>query len=239
MPPLEARRVVVTGRGAISALGPDATAFCEALRAGRSAIAPARGFAAADLVPNRVAEVHEPAIDDPDRAGAFAEHAAREALADAGLSAPRGAGVCLGTTLGGMKLFEAAPAAPASALAHVPYYAPAMRLARALGCHGPVATTQLACASGTYAVALAAEWVRAGRAEVVLAGGTDLLCRFVVSGFNALRATAEQARPFDVERRGLVLGEGAAVVVVESAEHARRRGARALARLTGSGAAAD
>jgi 3-oxoacyl-(acyl-carrier-protein) synthase len=114
-----------------------------------------------------------------------------------------------------------------------------VRVARTFGCHGPVATTQLACASGTHAVALAAEWVRAGQADVVLAGGADLLCRFVVSGFNCLRATAEEARPFDVARRGLVLGEGAAIVVVESAEHARRRGARVLARLTGCGAAAD
>jgi 3-oxoacyl-[acyl-carrier-protein] synthase II len=112
-------------------------------------------------------------------------------------------------------------------------------VARTLGCRGPVATTQLACASSTHAVALAAEWVRTGQAEVVLAGGADLLCRFVVSGFNCLRATAEEARPFDVARRGLVLGEGAAVVVIESAEHARRRGARVLARIAGTGAAAD
>jgi 3-oxoacyl-[acyl-carrier-protein] synthase II len=112
-------------------------------------------------------------------------------------------------------------------------------VARTFACRGPVATPQLACASGTHAVALAAEWIRTGQADVVLAGGADLLCRFVLSGFNCLRATADEARPFDVARRGLVLGEGAAVVVVESAEHARRRGARVLARLTGSGAAAD
>jgi 3-oxoacyl-[acyl-carrier-protein] synthase II len=121
----------------------------------------------------------------------------------------------------------------------VPYWAPAVRLARSLGCRGPVATVQLACASGTQAIALAGEWIRSGRADVVLAGGTDLLCRFVVSGFNALRATAEAARPFDRARRGLVLGEGAAVVVVEEADHAVRRRAPARARLLGSGAAGD
>jgi 3-oxoacyl-[acyl-carrier-protein] synthase II len=102
-----------------------------------------------------------------------------------------------------------------------------------------VATPQLACASGTHAVALAASWVRAGRADVVLAGGTDLLCRFVVSGFNCLRATSDAARPFDRRRRGLVLGEGAAVVVVESEAHAAARGARVRARVAGVGAAAD
>src|SRR5947208_2507181 len=97
----------------------------------------------------------------------------------------------------------------------------------------------LSCASGTHEFALAAGWVRQGRADVVLAGGTDFLCRFVVAGFNCLRATAERARPFDVTRRGLVLGEGAAIVVVEEAGHAARRGARLLARLAGVGCAAD
>ena len=121
----------------------------------------------------------------------------------------------------------------------IPYHAPAVRLARTLGCRGPVATPQLACASGTHAIALAADWVRRGRADVVLAGGTDLLCRFVVAGFNCLRATAETARPFDVRRRGLVLGEGAAVVVVESADAAARRGAAVRARVLGVGGAGD
>jgi 3-oxoacyl-[acyl-carrier-protein] synthase II len=183
----------------------------------------------------------EPEFEGPDRAGAFVLRAAREALGDAGLDTlPGRTGVALGTTLGGMAIFEdwLAGGEPAG-IAQVPYYAPAVRLAGALGCRGPVATTQLACASGTHAVALAADWVRAGRADVVLAGGTDLLCRFVVAGFNCLRATAEAAHPFDRERRGLVLGEGAAVVVVEGAEHAARRGAPVRATLLGTGAAGD
>jgi 3-oxoacyl-[acyl-carrier-protein] synthase II len=144
-----------------------------------------------------------------------------------------------------MRLFEAwdaartAGATPPDGVERIPYWAPAVRLARAYGCRGPVATAQLACASGTHAVALAADWVAAGRADVVLAGGTDLLCRFVVAGFNALRATAPAARPFDRARQGLVLGEGAAIVVVESAAHAARRGGRVRARVLGSGAAAD
>jgi 3-oxoacyl-[acyl-carrier-protein] synthase II len=121
----------------------------------------------------------------------------------------------------------------------IPYYGPAVRVARALGVRGPVVTPQLACASSTHAVALAAEWVRAGRADVVLAGGTDLLSRFVVAGFNALHATADEARPFDRHRRGLVLGEGAAVVVVEAEAHALARGARIHVRILGTGAAAD
>lgn len=214
------------------------------LVAGRSACAPIRRFAADDLTPRIAAEVDEDG-PDPDRAGGFALRAASEACADAELELerldPRRVGVALGTTLGGMELFERWVAARTTApdVARIPYFAPAVRVARAIGCRGPVATPQLACASGTHAVALAVEWVRAGRADVVLAGGTDLLCRFVVAGFNCLKATADVARPFDADRRGLVLGEGAAVAVVEAAEHARQRGARVRARLLGTGAAGD
>ena len=241
MPPRDSRAVLITGRGAICALGSNASSFWEGLVAGRAAIAPVAGFAADDLRPNHVAEVRAAAIEEPDRAGAFAVHAAREALDDAELEPRRGTriGVALGTTLGGMRLFEGWAGGATAGLERVPYYAPAVRVARAFGCHGPVATPQLACASSTHAIALAAEWVRTGQADVVLAGGADLLCRFVVAGFNCLRATADEARPFDAARRGLVLGEGAAVVVVESEAHARRRGAVAQARITGAGAAAD
>ena len=233
---------MITGCGVVSPLGIGVPGFWESLVAGRSAVAPITGFPAGDLQPAHAAEVRSRDATEMDRAGAFALEAAAEALRDAGLDAlPGRTGVALGTTLGGMRLFERWDAGeiPDAGLAGVPYYGPAVRLARAHRCRGPVATAQLACASGTHALALAAAWVRTGRAEVVLAGGADLLCRFVVAGFNALKATAEVARPFDAGRRGLVLGEGAAVLVVEAAEHARRRGARVRARLAGVGAAAD
>ncbi|TMA70757.1 MAG: beta-ketoacyl-[acyl-carrier-protein] synthase family protein, partial [Deltaproteobacteria bacterium] len=236
------RAAVITGLGVVSPLGSGAPAFWDGLVAGRTAVAPITAFPAADLEPRNAAEVRDVPADDPDRAGTFALRAAGEALAHADLDGVgRGRmGVALGTTLGGMRLFERWMARePMPPPEHVPYYAPAVRLARTLGCRGPVATPQLACASGTHAIALAAGWVRQGRADVVLAGGTDFLCRFVVAGFNCLRATAERARPFDVTRRGLVLGEGAAIVVVEEAGHAARRGARLLARLAGVGCAAD
>jgi 3-oxoacyl-(acyl-carrier-protein) synthase len=244
------RSVVITGCGVVSPLGRGVAAFWDGLVAGRSAVAPIRAFDASDLTPSTAAAVDAPELDaDPDRAGAFAVAAAEEALRDAGLPAsspePTRVGVSLGTTGGGMRLFEAwdaavaAGGAPPVDVSPVPYYGPAVRLARWLGARGPVATPQLACASSTHAVALAAEWVATGRADVVLAGGADLLSRFVVAGFNALRATADRARPFDHRRRGLVLGEGAAVVIVESASHAARRGAAVRARILGAGAAAD
>ncbi len=232
----------------MSPLGGGLTAFWDGLIAGRSAVAPIRRFSADDLDPAAAAEVDD-TMADRDRVGAFAVRAASEALEAAALrretiDASR-LGVALGTTLGGMEIFEAwdaaaaAGVAPPPQLGRVPYFAAAARLAETVGARGPVMTTQLACASGTEAVALAADWVRAGRADVVLAGGSDLLCRFVVAGFNCLRATAEEARPFDRHRRGLVLGEGAAIVVVEEAGHAVRRGAPVRARILGAGAAAD
>jgi len=243
------RGVVITGYGLVSPLGLGVPAFWRGIVAGETALRRIRNFATDDLVPDVAAEVDIALGDDPDRAGAFAELAAVEALASAALgwpaTEPDATGVALGSTLGGMQLFERWDAAafahsPApEGLAAVPYYGPSVRLARALRCSGPVATPQLACASGTWAIALAAEWIRAGRAQMVVAGGTDLLCRFVVAGFNSLRATADVARPFDRDRRGLVLGEGAAVVVVEDAEHAARRGAPVRARILGAGAAAD
>jgi 3-oxoacyl-[acyl-carrier-protein] synthase II len=246
---LHTSAAVITGCGVVSPFGLGVAALWEALLAGRSAIAPIAGFPADDLVPNAAAEIRGVAADDPDRAGALALLAAHEALAAAGLDPgavdPTRFGVVLGTTCGGMRIFEAWDAAaaagtpPPTDVARVPYFAPAVRLAGALGLRGPVATTQLACASGTAAIALAAGWVERGRADVVLAGGTDILSRFLVAGFNCLRATAERARPFDRDRRGLVLGEGAALLVIEAAAHAARRGADVLAAVRGAGAAAD
>ena len=225
------------------------SAFWEGLTAGRTAIAPIRAFPAGDLHPGVVAEVPDAGDGDPDRTGMLALRAARQALQDAGLDPATvesgRLGVALGTTSGGLAIFERwdasvdAGTAPPEGLSSVPYWAPAVRVAHAVGAHGPVATTQLACASGTHAVALAADWVARGRADVVLAGGADALSRFLVAGFNCLRATADVARPFDRRRRGLVLGEGAAVLVIEAADHAARRGAVVQAAFLGSGAAAD
>ena len=244
-----ARFAVITGSGVVSPLGSTLADFFDGLVAGRSAIAPIRRFRADDLDPAAAAEIVDDEDGDTDRVGAFAVRAARRAL-DAAMLQPDGldparVGVVLGTTLGGMEIFEGWDRSltgedrPTAPLGRVPYFAAAARVAGVIGARGPVMTPQLACASGTAAVALAADWVRAGRADVVLAGGSDILCRFVVAGFNCLHATAPVARPFDRDRRGLVLGEGAAVVVVEDAKHAARRGARAWARVLGTGAAAD
>ncbi|HJQ82750.1 MAG TPA: beta-ketoacyl synthase N-terminal-like domain-containing protein, partial [Candidatus Binatia bacterium] len=143
-------------------------AFWDGLCAGRSALGPIARFPADDLDPRVAAEVRDVPEDDPDRAGAMllraADEARREARLDGAVDLGR-VGVVVGTTLGGMQIFErwVAGERPAD-LGRVPYYAPAARLARTVGCGGPVATPQLACASGTEAIALAADWIRRGRA---------------------------------------------------------------------------
>ncbi len=147
--------------------------------------------------------------------------------------------VVVGTALGGVEELERA-LGPGGTLRHAAgalYDAPAHALARRLGARGPVLTVSTACASGATALGLAADLLRAGEADRVVAGGVDILCRFVMRGFDALRSlTRERIRPFDRRRSGLLLGEGAALVLL--AREGAAAGAR-LGRLLGHASASD
>jgi 3-oxoacyl-[acyl-carrier-protein] synthase II len=254
------RRAFITGCGAISPLGCGVPAFWRGLLEGRSALAPIRSFDTTGLtntlaaeVPDFVPEQHLSAAEARrlDRVGQYALAAAREALRDARLDLARidrtRAGVIAATTLGSMALAEAylrsrrdgTPFAPRQLL-HVPYAATATRLARALEVCGPVVSPSIACASGTHAVGLALELIRCGHGDVFVVGGAESVCHFVVTGFNSLRATTATAvRPFDAQRDGLAIGEGAAILVVESAAHAEARGAPLQIEVAGSGLSSD
>jgi 3-oxoacyl-[acyl-carrier-protein] synthase II len=117
---------------------------------------------------------------------------------------------------------------------------PAEAVARHFGLSGPVQTVVNACSSGTEAVGIAAQWLRADRCDLVLAGGADELCRTTYNGFISLMITdTEPVRPFDRNRRGLNLGEGAGMLVLESEALAKRRPGRVRARLVGFGGACD
>jgi 3-oxoacyl-(acyl-carrier-protein) synthase len=147
--------------------------------------------------------------------------------------------VVVGTALGGVEELEIAvttdrgPRRAAAAL----YDSPADVLARRLGAGGPVITVSTACASGAGALAVAADLLRAGAADAVVAGGHDILCRFVMRGFDALRSlTRDRVRPFDRRRSGLLLGEAAALVLMTRDVDAPR--AR-LGRLLGEASASD
>jgi 3-oxoacyl-[acyl-carrier-protein] synthase II len=116
----------------------------------------------------------------------------------------------------------------------------AMVLEEAFGFQGPITIIANACASGANAIGHGAELIRSGHADLVLTGGYDALSELVFTGFDSLQALSPtQCRPFDAGRDGLALGEGAAVLILESEEHARRRGVPILARLAGYGAATD
>src|SRR5262249_35108273 len=228
--------VAITGAGVITAVGQDLDAFWAGLVTGVSGITEIEGFPVSDLRVTRGGEVKKPRRDIPAspsgdegrhrrsiqcRTSRFLIHAAREALETAALRdalpEPGRIGVVVGTALGGIDEASRALAAPGtlSGLAGSAYDGPTRNLARWLRARGPVLTVTTACASGATSLGLGADLLRAGQADVVLAGGADVLCRFVQRGFNVLRSlTRDAVRPFDRRRSGLLLGEGAGLAVL-------------------------
>jgi 3-oxoacyl-[acyl-carrier-protein] synthase II len=249
--------VAVTGAGVVTAIGQDLDSFWAALVTGVSGISEIEGFPVADLRVTRGGEVKKPLREVPPaarpedarrrlppcRTSRFLVHAAREALETAGLwgrlPEPERIGVVVGTALGGIDDAARALAGRGgiAALAGSLYDGPARNLARWLGARGPVLTVTTACASGATSLGLAADLLRAGQVDVVLAGGADVLCRFVQRGFSVLRSlTRDAVRPFDRRRSGLLLGEGAALMVLERAP---RPGRAPLGYLLGHASTAD
>jgi 3-oxoacyl-[acyl-carrier-protein] synthase II len=251
------RRVVVSGLGVVSPFGVGVKAFWMGLAGGASAIAPVtlidtEGFRSrvAALVPaDALAAL--PASRRRSRGDRMALAAAGEALADAGLPAAQRAGAALlvGAVGGGM--FEAEswyweearlgrPSPRVGALRAVLPRAHADLLAWRLGLHGPRETLVMACASGAAAVALGADLVRDGSVDAALVGGVDAFTRICFMGFNTLKLLdPEPCRPFDRNRRGMSLGEGAAFLVLEDAARCRDRGGRVYAEVAGAGLTTD
>lgn len=173
----------------------------------------------------------------------MAVSASREALSDASLSSVEWdtdrVAVVMGTSVGDASYSESARALDLGD----PWRSP-LSIASAVGASIGSCSVALnlsnACAGGGYAMTIGADLIRSGEADVVIAGGAEAYSRVTVAGFNTMGALAShEPRPFDKERTGVVLGEGAGVVVLESAAHALARGARAYARLSGSGISCD
>ena len=257
------RRVVVTGMGAVTAAGWGIGPFREALRSGDTAIGPFDRFDNASQRTHVAGQVpprsRQPAslkhrvgwnrLSNSDR---FALFAACEAAEEAGLEAPlagRRGGVFFGSSTAGLieteRYFEQLVHQPGSRpsrtwLASNLLCAPAETVARHLGVDGPVETVSSACASGGLAIEQALRAVRAGEVEIALAGGADCLSLTTYSGFNSLRAVdARACRPFRADRAGISLGEGGAVLILETLDHARSRGARPLAEVLGAASTCD
>ena len=255
------RRVVITGLGVVCALGGDVPALAAGLADGRCGIGPLTLFPyrgrcrSAAQVPEAVPAAlgalplaTARRLSRPDR---FALAATAEACRAAGLDAGlrRAAALAVGATTGGMfeteEVYRRRRAGEErrfrlSRMLGTPLSTAAAVVSQALGIYGAQATLSTACSSSAFAVALAADTIRRGEARVALALGTDGLCRLTYAGFDALQALdPDRCRPFDRDRRGLSLGEGAAALVLEDAEHARARGARARAAVLGHGTATD
>jgi len=261
--------VVVTGLGATTPLGGDVASTWAGLLEARSGVRRLDAEWAAEL-PVRIAA---PVAVEPtevldrveartlDRAQQFALVAAREAWADAGFSPEAGVdperlAVVVGTGIGGVLTLltqydalrergarRVSPHTVPMLMPNGPAATVGLALTARAGVHTPVS----ACASGAEAIALALDLLRAGRADVVVAGGTEAaIASLPIAGFAAMRALSTRedepetaSRPYDKARDGFVLGEGAAVLVLETREHAHRRGARVYAEFAGAGISAD
>lgn len=249
-----ARRVVITGLGCISPLGADCASATRGLRETRDCITPVTAFDVSGCKCQSAGQVDEawlsPAIDLAprsrrwNRASQMMLLATAEALGGRRDFQPEA--IVIATTSGGMtfgesfyRTFERGVPDRASARwvrEYVPLQ-PARDAMDFFGFRAPARVVSNACASGTNALGMAFQLVRSGRARRVLCGGYDALCQLVFAGFSSLQAsTGERCRPFDSGRTGLVLGEGAAVFLLEAQETADRE---ILGEITGYGTAID
>ncbi len=264
-----AHRVVVTGVGLVSPLGPDVESTWNGLLAGRSGAAPITKFDPARLSVRFACEVKQfDPLQYMDRKEArrfdlfsqFALGAAHQAMTQAGLEGkvpdPNRVGVILGSGIGGMQTYEENCAAyllkgpdrvsPFFVPMFIANMAPGLVSMR-YGLKGPNYATVSACASSAHAIGESYNLIRAGTADAMVTGGSEAaITGLTVAAFSNMKAMstrnddpATASRPFDKDRDGFVLGDGGAVVVLESLEHARRRGAAILAEVVGYGLTGD
>ena len=261
-------RVVVTGLGAVTPLGSDVRSTWENLVAGRATAGPITAFDATDFP---VTFACEATSFDPgqwidrkqarrmDRFAHMVVAAARQAQSDAGLEIEPECdrvGVSFGTAMGGLKSFEDTcdtllqrgpdRVNPFALTAIIPNMG-ASRVSIELGTKGPLSSQCTACAASTMAIGDGLDAIRLGRADVVLAGGSEAPITPVgIAGFSALRALSRRnddpkhaSRPFETDRDGFVMGEAGAMLVLEELGHATRRGANIYAELVGYGVSSD
>ena len=256
-------RVVVTGMGTINPLGLSVNEFWEGLAKGKSAIRPITRFDASNFRVKVDAEVNgfDPTkymdlkvVDRTSRTIQFAIAAAKEAIQSAGLDIanadPERVGVIISTMIEngyivrGVERFNNGGTRRGDPLfiTKSSPSAAAMQVGMLLGAKGPNSSVNSLCASGTDAIGTAANFIRLGYADVMIAGGSDASLEPVsIAGIDVLGALshesdpAKASRPFDLNRNGFVYGEGAGLLVLENLEHAKRRGAPILAEIAGAG----
>lgn len=263
------QRVVITGMGALTPIGNSVPEYLAGLRSGRSGAAPITQFDAENFKTQFACELKdwEPTdrldkreIRRQDRYTQMALYAADEALEMAGLPevpAPDRAGCIWASGIGGLRsleqeieIFERGDGTPR----YNPFMIPRMianmgagHVSMRYNLRGPSYATVSACASGGHALGAAADDIRMGRADIMLTGGSEaVITKVAIGGFNSMKALstrnddpATASRPYDADREGFVLGEGAGALVLESLEHAQTRGATILAEVAGYAASSD
>ena len=267
---MEPRRVVVTGMGALTAIGNSLQDYWRGLLAGRSGAAPITRFDAQRFKTRFACEIK--GYDGEDIFGpkearkmdAYTQYAlvvADEAVRDAGLNLDRldqdRAGVILGSGIGGLQTFQEEVAKYAQGDGRPrfsPFFVPKMiadiaagHLSIRFGFRGPNFATVSACASSTNAILDAYTYIRAGYADLFITGGSEApVTESGLGGFGSMKAISvrndapeKASRPFDQDRDGFVIGEGAGALVLEAETHARKRGARIYAEIVGGGMSAD
>ena len=266
---MELKRVVVTGLGAITPLGNSAPETWESLVAGKSGAGPITLFDASKFKTQFACEVKgfdplqhfdRKEVRKLDRYAQLAQVAADESVKDSGLDLDQldknRVGVIVSAGIGGLTTFESEVRDynPENGPRFNPFFIPKMisdiaagQISIKYGFHGPNYSIASACASSTNALIDACHLIRLGKANVIIAGGSEAsICAAGVGGFNAMNALStrndapqEASRSFSASRDGFVMGEGAACIVLEELEHALKRGARIYAELVGTGLSAD
>jgi 3-oxoacyl-[acyl-carrier-protein] synthase II len=264
------RRVVVTGLGCVSPVGNSVDETWAAIRAGKSGIASITRYDSTPFKVKYAAEVKnfdaEKYMDAPSARkmamfSKFAVAAAKMALEDSSLLDNRevldNAAIYLGVGIGGLEVTEHSLKSyfesgmkriPPMTIPELIPNEGAANISIKFGIHGPAHTISTACASGSDALGQALDYIRAGRSDVVLAGGAESTQNgFANLGFTVLQALSSKwadnpekaCRPFDKQRDGFVMGEGATILILEEYEHAKKRGAKIYAELAGYGATCD
>jgi 3-oxoacyl-[acyl-carrier-protein] synthase II len=261
------KKVFVTGLGAVTPLGNDVKTSWEGALAGRSGVDFIHSFDASGFPVRIAAEVKDfdpGSVAVPkearrlDRNVLLALGAAKEAMSDAGLNGfdPARVGIVFGSAIGGfLGIMEQGEVLRERGPDRVsPHFLPNVlvdsasgQLAISLGLRGPNYAVVSACATGSHAIGEGAELIRRGDADAVLAGGTEACMHpLILAGFCAMRGLVAEdehppraSRPFDAERAGFVIGEGAGVLILEDADSARARGATVYAEVVGYGASND
>ncbi len=257
------RRVAITGLGVLCAIGGNVKEYWESLIGGRSGIEELTLFSTEGYRTHLAAQINDPWVERYPIKGVKTRYsrcdilgliATEEAVRDAGIlesdeSFREGIGVIFGAGAGGMlsaenyrktQILESGKKANPNNLLPFPSGAATDLIACKYGFSGPRTTVVTACSSSASAVGMARDAIVAGEADIMISGGSDALSRLTFAGFNSLRSVDEKpCRPFDAERKGLSIGEGAGILVLEELEHARARNAGIYAEILGYGLSCD